>query len=199
MIFTFPKAITIPPVWDTALQAIQNQAPGAIIAGGALRDLVFGGSIKDLDVFVPAHESRGELQPFAGSNFQQTLFSVEYDIKAREEVVGCQEFHVPGVAEPVQVVHMNSPSDLEFAEFVLRRMDFDACQIGFDGHDILCTLAFLRAVETRTWSIMNCENATQAQRSLRRAERFMERYPTIPFDTTIARVVLLGTGTESAQ
>src|SRR3569623_1528091 len=42
----------IPERWQTVLRYVQNVAPDAVIAGGALRDLDNGRPVKDIDIFV---------------------------------------------------------------------------------------------------------------------------------------------------
>src|ERR1035437_7664894 len=43
----------IPQDWKDVLARVQGAFPGAIIAGGALRDLYHGKPVKDVDIFIP--------------------------------------------------------------------------------------------------------------------------------------------------
>ena len=47
--------INLPQEWLDVLKEIQQYFPGAVIAGGALRDLLSDKPIKDVDIFVPLH------------------------------------------------------------------------------------------------------------------------------------------------
>ena len=42
----------VPWAWTEVLRTVQSVHPEAILAGGALRDLILGGEVKDLDIFI---------------------------------------------------------------------------------------------------------------------------------------------------
>lgn len=48
---------SIPQEWKDTLARIQQVFPGAVIAGGCLRDLDHGKPIKDVDIFVPIYST----------------------------------------------------------------------------------------------------------------------------------------------
>lgn len=48
---------SIPQEWKDTLSKIQQVFPGAVIAGGCLRDLDHGKPIKDVDIFVPIYST----------------------------------------------------------------------------------------------------------------------------------------------
>src|SRR5689334_11499331 len=101
----------IPIEWREMLHTLQQAYPSAVIAGGCLRDLVFGGAVKDIDVFVPRGErvSRGLLPsswlvlPIISANCVQSM---------RGEVEEVDEVTILGVKIPkVQLVYTTFPAD----------------------------------------------------------------------------------------
>jgi hypothetical protein len=89
----------VPAEWLEVLRVIQSVFPQAVLAGGCLRDLVLGGEVKDLDVFVPysnssdkmddlAHLSGWRLVPSSGDGDYGNLTAVVADV---------QDYVVPGI------------------------------------------------------------------------------------------------------
>jgi len=59
----------IPDTWKQVLEDIQKVCPSAVLAGGALRDLVFDVEVKDLDIFIEAgneNEAWGSFKALGG-------------------------------------------------------------------------------------------------------------------------------------
>ena len=80
----------IPKEWLDVLTEIQAIFPGAVIAGGALRDLYNERPIKDVDIFIPTdpHNLEGKYEEiwdmFAGENIELDSSTV-YGVKIKED------------------------------------------------------------------------------------------------------------------
>ena len=180
--------LTIPAAWREALLEVQKVCPSAVIAGGALRDLAFGGYPKDLDIFVPHEEiatSKGTPRP-AGWNMKSMLLTQQYQVGMRDVVVAVSEWDVEYLVLPVQIIELDAPAGEGFGYTAVQRMDFDACRVFYTGHRVVTTHEFRSAHEYCRWTLLLCEDEKQAARSLRRMERFSLRYPHIVMDGGLA-------------
>ncbi len=180
--------LTIPAAWLEALREVQKVCPSAVIAGGALRDLAFGGYPKDLDIFVPSEEVRahpGHMKP-AEWNMKSLLLTQEYQVGMRDVVVAVSEWDVKYLVLPVQIIELAAPAGEGFGYTAVQRMDFDSCRVFHTGHRLVTTHEFRSAHEHCRWTLLLCEDEKQAARSLRRAERFAVRYPHVTFDLGLA-------------
>jgi hypothetical protein len=177
----------IPTAWGELIATIRHRCPGAVIAGGCLRDVAFGGVVKDIDVFVPAKDTT-PCDTFLWDAFGQphNVIHAGYMGGVRSEVLEISEYRIARYGLPVQVIEIDYENDSTFIPAILQRMDFDACQIAWDGLVLHTTAAFETALRTQKWSVVNAEDAVQATRSLKRAARFAERYPHIVINTELA-------------
>lgn len=177
--------------WKPLLADVRHVAPSAIVGGGAIRDLFLGGEIKDIDMFVPLGESRGN-GPESFSldwSVKTQILPVGYQGVMRDEVYGVVEYRHVGHNLPIQIIHLELPSE-GFGEAALSRMDFDACRMSWNGNAI-AGLEVLREVErTKTFTLLHCEDEKQAGRSVTRAGRFKQRYPDYTMDVSAAHRML---------
>lgn len=170
---------TVPPQWLDVLSLVQSINPTAVLAGGCLRDLILGGEVKDLDVFVDASNEN------LWEDLQQVLMlrhgwrvcmqvNADYVASMRGEVAKVVGFRVPGCEHEVQIIGLKS---LTTPYEAIERMDFGACQIGIAG-PTHCLFTKDAAVDFRQRTITMLEPADHVQecRSLARATRFAEKY-----------------------
>lgn len=160
----------------------QEVWPGAVIAGGALRDWHMGWEPRDVDVFVPA----GELQPHPLRWFPASFSVGGYG--CREEVANVVTYDVVGCPWPVQVVHLLAPNDdVPFYHFVNSRIDFDFCRLVMPTPDgTFVTPEAMNAFRMKRATLLLAPDEASALRSLRRADKFRARYPDWTFDTSLA-------------
>lgn len=175
----------IPSAWGELIATIRHRCPGAVIAGGCLRDVAFGGVVKDIDVFVP-QGPRDNIGLWNALGHPTNVIHAGYMGGIRSEVLEISEYRNTRYGLPIQVIDVTYENDSTFIPAILQRMDFDACQIAWDGLVLHTTAAFETALRTQKWSVVNAEDDVQATRSLKRAARFAERYPHITINTELA-------------
>lgn len=183
----------LPDHYKTILKIIQRRYPSAIIGGGALRDLVWGGAVKDIDVFIN----------IADGTLADRLPDLERDLQAQKTEISRMNYygkadevgksallHVSplgsfGDIPPINVVEITLPkSEPYFEAFVRKRMDFGACQLTYDGNLVRMSSAAEKDLAENTLTLMRAESEEGVQRSLRRAERLIGRYPGLRLKTT---------------
>lgn len=194
------KVGRIPPTWRTVIETVRSVAPNAVIAGGALRDLALGGEPRDLDVFIPAMSRRADAAmtlTAAGRGWTfKGSFTTErgYGMSVRAEVTGCDTYSVPGLDIDVQLILTALPDTPGFPLAILKTMDFDLCRVAHDGDHPIFEAALLDAVcKPNTMTLVHCPDAVQAARSLKRGEKFRDRYPGLVVDNTLAVPLLAST------
>lgn len=167
----------VPAEWTAFLKEFQTKvSPGAVIVGGALRDLYLGRPVKDLDVVVPCSawlgviEIRLDLMDTIAT--LRPVFPEEYGVENSDpHLVAVYELtRLPGLP-PVQLLWTDGLPTLEDQ---LNRLDFGICQIGYDGESVYCTNAFVKDVARLTFTLVS---AHSRQRSLKRFERLSVKYP----------------------
>lgn len=143
-------------------------ATSAVIAGGAVRDSLFGKPVKDIDIFVSKEQA----------HFITEVFSVEKNLYCGyiniPDVDGVFDIPVTHTELPVQIITMDegmSPADR------LHTFDFGFCQVAYDGKNIITTENFLNDYKNNTITLVYCENQHEYDRSMRRFERLKEKYP----------------------
>lgn len=166
------------------------------MAGGCLRDTFMDGEAKDIDIFLPhIPDVTGPLIDGLAKVFGWTAgkaMNLDYAIGFGHEVPLVQEFHVPGIDHTVQIVHLRVPRDVVFTTgYVISRMDFGACQIALDANGLDYSRAFLNDLQTHSFTLLRCESGEQVVRSIRRSERFAEKYPDARIDLSRADAFLM--------
>lgn len=161
------------------LENVQRVAPSAVIAGGFLRDLHAGVQPKDIDIFVPAPFGMVWLPEPMRSECRTVYRTGEgYNGGMRDEVIWVGE--IPTSYLPLNIVVLMTPNpDMtreEFAAFVRERVDFDFCQITFDGSRLSLTTACSAALRTKTATCVLPPDDPDRRRSWRRAERWKTRF-----------------------
>jgi len=170
----------VPDLWLEALSAVQAHSP-AILAGGALRDLDHGHSVKDLDIFIHA-DNFEEFQWIVSEihranpswNLSPALDVSHYLREWNPEVIGVSTEH-PTVdlgRPPIQIIGLSIP-----VSRVLARFDIGICQIGHDGNHVCFTDNYFRDKQGRKLTITRYDTADQRAYTKRRLERLSDRYP----------------------
>jgi len=175
------KDIELPAKWLEVLAKVQEVFPEALIAGGALRDLILGREIKDIDVFV---RSRGE-------ETQAALASIYGDAKAEHpDLVRDYGENVPEL-QGVYTLHVgdgdrdwapDSPvSDDEYCPFqiialnqdvtpdsCLGRFDFGICRVATDGKTVFIDPAFTKDIVAHTFTLLFCNKRESSMKRFTR-------------------------------
>jgi hypothetical protein len=158
------------------LSQVQKKHPEAIIAGGFLRDLYFGKEFKDVDIFVAnpigfisgsfVKDSSYDMTYSTDSEISevQKLWYTDWDLEDGDMVFYKFEVNVICV-----------PSGNLTAR--VQEHDFDFCQVWTDGKEIHGVEILHQVQQTKKVTLVQCENSRQLERSLRRWDRFQEKYP----------------------
>ncbi len=132
----------IPALWHVALRAVQETCPGAIIAGGALRDLDNDRPVKDVDIFFPCDGA----DAFAAAVWTlETELDVKTDYTLGKEyrenfndVVGVARFTVQNTEFELIGIDLEQTG----VKNIVDRFDFGLCQISYDGKFVHRTAAY---------------------------------------------------------
>lgn len=163
------------------LQEVQQKYPEAIIAGGFLRDLFFGKEFKDIDIFVswqsPLHLGSYDFpDDFIESSTCDMSYSTDNEIANVDKLYFSVEMHYP--ENYVKLFELNI-IEVQAKDLAARvqEHDFDFCQVYTDGKQIYGANILQQILDTKTITLVQCENAKQWQRSMKRWDRFQEKYP----------------------
>jgi hypothetical protein len=165
------------------LETIQHFYPEAIIAGGALRDLVFGKPVKDVDVFIAHVPSEAFLDEITGADADDILSGVLWQpnlVEAAASYAGLDRFGIASLHTAYvgrHTVNIITYSGDLTPETLVNRVDFGPCQIAWDGARVILGDQFLADAAAKTWTYQGERAEGDIERSKRRAERFAERYP----------------------
>jgi uncharacterized short protein YbdD (DUF466 family) len=157
----------------SALESLQAIAPGTILAGGYLRDYLFGRPPKDLDFFAPAGVRLSQLREhFPTATREGYSEFLQYCCDEVDEVFDLGR--LDGI--PAQLIVLRPGFDP--AERVALH-DFGLCQVWADSPDLLVhtTVAFQRDCADRTFTLVRCSSDTDFERSMKRWARLQEKYP----------------------
>jgi hypothetical protein len=167
--------------YGALLDTIQHFYPEAVIAGGALRDLVFGRAVKDVDVFLAHVPTEAFLNEITG--FKPEDIFAEWHanlIESAASYSGLDRFGLTALhtayVDGHQVNFITYKGDIR-PEHLVNRVDFGPCQIAWDGLRVFIGDQFLTDWSNRTWTYMGDRAEGDLERSVRRAHRFKERYP----------------------
>lgn len=187
--------ITLPAKATDMLALVQKYVPGAVIAGGYLRDLYIGIQPKDIDIFIPFVE-----------DIDSILTKIDNEISPKIEVMSIQftdsrisEMHGAAYMPQSEITRVwdvrstkedNTPyqiimlqKDLDIRDRI-SKYDFGFCQIYFDGCSVYATDAFQKDVDNKTFTLVHCEDDEQFARSMRRANKFKDKLPNWQFVNT---------------
>jgi len=154
------------------LSQVQKKHPEAIIAGGFLRDLYFGKEFKDIDIFLNSNlTSVSPSSNFVSVNSHNLSYSTD------GEITEVQYFHWYNddysAKFEINLIEVNVDSVVSRVQ----EHDFDFCQVWTDGKEIHGVEILQQVQQTKEVTLVQCENSKQLERSLRRWDRFQEKYP----------------------
>lgn len=191
MIDPLRAARTLPPSWGVTLAAIQKVFPEAVIAGGALRDLIIGRPVKDIDIFIKATGSDDDTHRFLASIYGEAHALNKEDVKEYHEQLselqGVYSLSRPRETEddwlspsreirdengcPFQVIALNTEVT---PTSVVERMDFGICRVAHDGQHLDATHEFLLDMENQTFTLLRAHSPARSQHRYDRLVR--EKY-----------------------
>ena len=109
-----------------SLENILADHPGAILAGGALRDTIIGRPVKDYDIFIPC---------WGGS-----LPNGDAMIDGRKKYGARKVEHVKYADQEFDLIYIwpEEIAEEDFAQWVVDRFDFNICKVAYDPSTGLC-------------------------------------------------------------
>jgi hypothetical protein len=162
--------------YTALLATLQQIAPEAHIAGGAVRDTILQKQIHDIDVFMKDEHAEevavllrsrcgyvkvGEWKQYLGFSDPAMTRVAKFE-KAAETIPVCIIGLLP---------HFASPKDN------IARFDFGICMAAFDGKQTLRTAKFNKDEKARTFTLCRADSQPQFDYSLSRFEKITtERY-----------------------
>lgn len=167
----------IPSAWKEELAAVRAFLPDAVIAGGALRDLYLGRPVKDVDLFATAPSDYWDadaLHRMLSRRSAGRTYVAGYG-DMTDDVVEVWEWTDP----KTRLVRHSTIFNLILLTETpgVGRFDFGVCRIMFDGQNVIATPEFHEDAANHTFTLLRSETPGQFERSVRRFERFQEKYP----------------------
>lgn len=176
--------MNLPAEWLATLSKIQAVFPGAVIAGGALRDLDNGRQIKDVDIFIPVPHGLTDAdvtkvwELFPGAELDS---STTYGIKTVNEDADRDIYAIFKLSGQYSLFDGGETREYKYdlifctlAATNVHTFDINLCQIVHTGTELFRTDAYLEAVHTKTLRIMN---VNRTDRNAARMERIRSKYP----------------------
>lgn len=166
----FAKTIEIKlpslPYWEILKEAF----PDACIAGGYPRDLFFGRTPKDIDIWIPFLKPPLPIMTVCKTTTEEVISGVYQDVSEIR--------NIHKRIEP-EAQYDLIESGLETIEEILEDFDLSICQIAIraDG-SIVTTPAFLETIRTKT---VTRGGKRSPKRLAARIERLKEKYPDFQF------------------
>ena len=168
----------IPALWHVALRAVQETCPGAIIAGGALRDLDNDRPVKDVDIFFPCD---------GADAFAAAVWTLETELDVKTDYTLGKEYRenfndVVGVA---RFTVQNTEFDLIGIDLgvsrvkrIIDRFDFGLCQISYDGKLVFRTAAYWVDMRVQQFTFLKPSRCdfVPIKASLKRWNRLQAKY-----------------------
>lgn len=145
----------------------------AIIAGGAVRDEIFGKPVKDIDFFVSSEDfvDVKKIQENLGKKVTRLTCTGYASIP---DVGSVYDIEWKTGELPMQIIVME---DGMTPEQRINTFDFGFCQVGYNGKEIIASEHFTTDYESRTISLVYCENQHEHTRSMARYDRLSQKYP----------------------
>jgi hypothetical protein len=152
------------------LATLQQVAPEAHIAGGAVRDTILQKPIHDIDVFMrDEHVEEAAALLRASCGYVKVGEWKEYMGFSDPAMTRVAKFEKADEVTPICVIGLRpkfaGPRDN------LARFDFGICMAAFDGKRIIDTAEFDKDVKAKTFTLYRADNLPQFSYSMSRFEK----------------------------
>jgi hypothetical protein len=179
--------LTLPTAWADTLARVRSVLPSAFLAGGALRDLDNGRTVKDLDVFFTEevyHTWALEDGLAKQGYFYKSRCSGAYMTDAAGEVDGTTVYEwrgdfTQGFGQPELNLIQLAPSFNTAS--IIDRVDFGLCQIGADVLGVITTPAYEHDKANQRLTLTRADSVDGVIRSIKRYNRLSQKYVGWPF------------------
>lgn len=186
---TFPM---MPSLFNVALKIVKPYAPQAHIGGGAVRDVLLGRPIKDIDLFVGPKDDIASIEKAIECLWPvKTRTFTEFYENPTVPMKDVMEYTNTDGRTPLNIIVLKSQD--AGVHFNMSRFDFGLCRVAYDG-ELHRTEQFDNDVINNTFTLLQADTLQQFYRSITRYERMRAKYPdwsiTLPAD--IAELWLTG-------
>jgi hypothetical protein len=156
--------------YTTVLTTLQQIAPEAHIAGGAVRDTILQKQIHDIDVFMEdAHVEEAAALLRSACSYVKVGEWKQYLEFSDPAMTRVAKFEKADETIPICVIgllpHFANPEDN------IARFDFGICMAAFDGQQTIRTAAFDQDERAHTFTLCRADNQAQFAYSLSRFEK----------------------------
>jgi hypothetical protein len=158
--------------YGDVLSGLQQLAPGAHIAGGAVRDTVLGVKPRDIDVFLP-DECKEEAATMLRSKFKYVRVGEwrSYDTGFSDPAIThVAKFENADQAIPICLIGLKGPA-AQSIESNISRFDFGICMAAWAGNGLITNGRFDTDRENKTFTLCRADNREQLAYSLSRYEK----------------------------
>lgn len=173
----------IPLAWQEVLGTVRAKFPGAVCAGGCLRDLWNQVPVKDVDIFIPLVEFYPEDIDALMDCFPDAprgLFTPDHN---GWKTIACS-IYGRGNAElerDIFGVYHKKINGIEF-DFIFIRgsvvdistFDINICQVAYNGNEVHGTKDFHDGMNNKHLKVMNIN---RTDRNMKRLQKMKDKYP----------------------
>jgi len=156
----------IPNAYRYVLAHVRNRFPGAIIAGGALRDLDCGLSPKDVDIFIPI-DNKPDIQDLSDYfNLEPHTINAEKANQVDRTIYAI--YHINHAGIEFELI-FGTPDACDIYTF-----DINICQIQYDGNTISRTSDYMSGMANKVIDFVNPQGKKRMEE---RAARMQTKFP----------------------
>lgn len=163
---------TIPASWQRLIDEAREHDPHAIIAGGAIRDLICGRKPKDIDIFMK--ETSKLLCGASGGVHLTGGWATTGDYSTTHcqifEITGVYNRQVEGLSQEIQYIQLKRDID---PLPLIEEFDFGICMAAYDGKEIIRSRHFEEDYRDHIFTLRHCRDMEAAKR---RWLRITKRY-----------------------
>ena len=170
--------------FDKILEVVRWEFPGShpVIGGGALRDSIHGKPIKDVDVFLRAKDHNYTLDSELTKRIRCSPQTLAY---GRPDMHGAWDLLQEIEGYPVQLIL----ADFEDLEDLAHTFDIGLSRVTYDGNRVYISPEFAEDSADKAFRIRRADNHHELERSLKRVQRHLEKYPDFHLDPAYAGMI----------
>jgi hypothetical protein len=156
--------------YATVLATLQQVAPEAHIAGGAVRDTILQKQISDIDVFMnDEHVEEAAALLRSSCSYVKVGEWRQYLGFSDPAMTRVAKFEKADETIPICIIGLQP--DFVSPRANLERFDFGICMAAFDGNETIRTAKFDQDAEGETFTLYRADNASQFTYSMSRFEK----------------------------
>jgi hypothetical protein len=156
--------------YAAVLATLQQVAPGAHIAGGAVRDTILHKQIHDIDVFMhDEYVARAAALLRSSCGYVKVGDWKQYLGFSDPAMTCVAKFEKADETIPICIIGLRA--NFVSPEDNMARFDFGVCMAAFDGDKTIRTAKFEQDVEEKTFTLCRADNGSQFAYSMSRFKK----------------------------